>query len=310
MKDEVLSKALDTDSEIIPRYDLVGPDGTIIAENVQLILKNPVVAQGTPLNKQNLLSDDTSRAYGLDPATSTPDSVFNVIRTAAGFCPKLAVKYGPGGTVSIRNETTLAVQQKVVPAEGFVSFDIFEYGGYTIWGEFYGVRSDYPGFLLIDTTKLYQVELEYFMHTIKIQVANEVGATITAKHSDGLTLTGTVGADKTCSIAVPKAGSYTISGTYDGCTSVVITQSISANNTTSTFTLAWVTVTVRADTGSTITVTSGTFTKGGVTANGLIVIWLPGFATYTINATLGDKSTTGSVATSEYKNYNITLRYL
>lgn len=49
-KDEVLGKAVDTDVEVIPRYDLVSPDGVIVAENVSLVLKNTIEQEGMPVN--------------------------------------------------------------------------------------------------------------------------------------------------------------------------------------------------------------------------------------------------------------------
>lgn len=67
--DEVLDKAIPTDSEIIPRYDLVTPDGQKVAENVQIVLKNPVLQQGTPVNK--LAMDEVLAASGVTAGTST-----------------------------------------------------------------------------------------------------------------------------------------------------------------------------------------------------------------------------------------------
>lgn len=59
MKDEILGKALNTDETVIPRYDIVKPDGTKLAEDAELILKNPVTQEGTPYNKLNVLTDET-----------------------------------------------------------------------------------------------------------------------------------------------------------------------------------------------------------------------------------------------------------
>lgn len=60
MKDEILAKALSTDTEIIPRYDIVKPDGTKLVENAELVLKNAVTQQGTPYNKASVLTDETA----------------------------------------------------------------------------------------------------------------------------------------------------------------------------------------------------------------------------------------------------------
>ncbi len=69
MQDEILAKALDTDTEVIPRYDVVLPDGTKVAENAELVLKNPVTQEGTPYNKESVLQDETAALYGLEDAT-------------------------------------------------------------------------------------------------------------------------------------------------------------------------------------------------------------------------------------------------
>ena len=50
--DEVLGKALSSDANVIPRYDVVLPNGNKVAENAEIVLKNPVVTEGMPINRQ------------------------------------------------------------------------------------------------------------------------------------------------------------------------------------------------------------------------------------------------------------------
>lgn len=158
MKDEVLQKVLDSDGNIIPRFDVVRPDGTVLAENVQLVLKNTILTPGTPLNKQNLLSDDTSRELGLDPATSTPDTAFMSIRSSIGFCPRVRVSFYAGSIISVRNENTKEIQQHVVSEKGYALVDILEYGDYKFWAG--PGNNDSPKVpLTVDTVKLYTVQL-------------------------------------------------------------------------------------------------------------------------------------------------------
>lgn len=68
-QDEVLAKAVSTDATVIPRYDIKRPDGTKVAENVALELKNTVVNQGTPIDK-NLL-DELLAASGTAGGTAS-----------------------------------------------------------------------------------------------------------------------------------------------------------------------------------------------------------------------------------------------
>ena len=65
--DEALGKAVDTDSTAVPRYDLVAPDGTVVATNVLLSLKNPIVQQG--MNVDKVAMDECLAASGLAGGT-------------------------------------------------------------------------------------------------------------------------------------------------------------------------------------------------------------------------------------------------
>lgn len=65
--DEVLDVAVSSDAAVVPRYNLVDPDGTIIAQNVQLQLTNPVVSEGMVVDKAAV--DEILAASG--PATGT-----------------------------------------------------------------------------------------------------------------------------------------------------------------------------------------------------------------------------------------------
>ena len=164
MKDEVLKKLNNTDSEIIPRYDIILPTGEIIYSGVQIVLKNEVLEPGTPLNKQNLLSDDTSVALGLDPTTSTPDEAFRTLKKLlSGFCPKVNVVFTAGGTVYIRNETTLETVSCPVPTSGpyagVATVDLYEYGTYSVWGMYNDVKTQYSEPLLVDAVKIYDIRI-------------------------------------------------------------------------------------------------------------------------------------------------------
>ena len=80
-QDEVLAKAVSTDATVIPRYDIKRPDGTKVAENVALELKNTVVNEGTAVNKQ--LLDEILAASGTAGGT-TAGAVATAPSTGAG----------------------------------------------------------------------------------------------------------------------------------------------------------------------------------------------------------------------------------
>lgn len=67
--DEILGKAVQSDSQAIPRYDLVNPQGTTVLENVSIQLKNPITQPGMPYNKQ--VVDEILAASGITAGTNT-----------------------------------------------------------------------------------------------------------------------------------------------------------------------------------------------------------------------------------------------
>lgn len=68
-QNEILGKAVSTDASVIPRYDIKAPDGTIVAANVALELKNEIVEHGTAVDK-NLL-DELLAASGTAGGTAS-----------------------------------------------------------------------------------------------------------------------------------------------------------------------------------------------------------------------------------------------
>lgn len=310
MRDEVLEKALGTDSSVIPRYDIVKPDGTKVAENVQVVLKNNVLVSGTPLNKQSLLKDDTAAALDLNPTTAVPDDALKAIRNSVSYCPKLKVTVIAGATLYVKNNATGVQKSYAVPSTGVVTVDIWDYGTYKVWGILGGVTTS-EATVTIDTTKLYTTEVDFYVTYWKFTVANEVGATIRATHTDGTVISGTVGSNNTCTLALPKTGTWTAVGVYDNCNSNTHTLNVTAamENTTSNATMSWITVTVNVESGSAVTLVSGGTTRGGVSAGGVYKAWLPFTGTWSITAALNSNVTTSSVSATSYKNYVVALTY-
>ena len=311
MKDEVLQKALETDTAVIPRYDVVLPDGTKVAENVRLVLKNTIVTAGTPLNKQSLLKDTTAALYGMNAANALPDDVLAAVRRTASYCPKLKITGLYNTTVYVQNIYTGAQSSHVISYTNDVTVDILTYGTYKIWGVTNGVPT-LPKYVDIDTTKTYTINIGTFMTYCKVKVVDEIGATITARHAEGYTVTGVVGSDKTVTLALFKTGNWYLSGRYDSCDSNTSTLSVTEAmvDTTTERTLYWTKVYVNIDAGSAITLTKDGITRSGVSdVTYMCTIWLPSAGNWTARATLGDKVATGTAYTVAYEAYNLSLRY-
>lgn len=78
MQDEILNPVLSTDTVAVPRYDILGSDGAVLQQNVELRLKNTTVQDGTPYNKESVLPDSLCTDLGIT-ATSTPAGAFRAL---------------------------------------------------------------------------------------------------------------------------------------------------------------------------------------------------------------------------------------
>ena len=128
--DEVLGKAVDTDSVAVPRYDLVAPDGTVVATNVMLSLKNPIVQQG--MNVDKVAMDECLAASGTTEGSATAFTLSQpnfTLFDGALVRIKLHVDSGATPTLNINGTGAKALMQSKtkpfkagIPAGTWVTF--------------------------------------------------------------------------------------------------------------------------------------------------------------------------------------------
>jgi hypothetical protein len=310
LKDEVLQKAIETDSTVIPRYDIILPDGTKIAENIQLILKNAVLTSGTLLNRQSLLKDATAVLYGMVAADAVPDDVLVAIRNSTSYCPKLKIYSVPGATIEVQlaNAST-AVTTYTVPTSGVLSVDILTYGTYRVCGTISGTRTA-DKYIDICETKQYSVEVFGYVAYVKFTVAQEVGATVVAIHTDGSTAYGIVGADKTCTIALYKVGTWSFSAAYTNTYAQTASITLEQNSAGLTYerTPAWTKIVVNTTSGATVTISKSGVTMSAISVNGSCTFWVPASTdTWSISASLNNKHGSGFTAPTLYGTKTVTI---
>lgn len=68
-QNEVLGKALSSDTSVVPRFTIKKPDGTVVAENATIELTNPVVTEGMAVDKQAM--DECLSASGTTAGSAT-----------------------------------------------------------------------------------------------------------------------------------------------------------------------------------------------------------------------------------------------
>lgn len=83
MQNEILKPVLATDEVAVPRYDVVGANGQVLQQNVELRLKNEVVQQGTPYSAEAVLPNELAEQLGL-PTSATPADAFAAVIAKSG----------------------------------------------------------------------------------------------------------------------------------------------------------------------------------------------------------------------------------
>lgn len=81
-QDEMLGKALTTDTEIIPRYTIYDATGSPLVANARIELVNPITREGTLINQSTLCKDNTAVAF-TGKSNMLPDRVLQYLW--AGF---------------------------------------------------------------------------------------------------------------------------------------------------------------------------------------------------------------------------------
>lgn len=82
MQDEILGKALETDMEAIPRYRIIGDNGQVLANNAIILLQNPVLQEGTPINTNTLLTEETAEKFKSPTPPQTVNEAFGILANA------------------------------------------------------------------------------------------------------------------------------------------------------------------------------------------------------------------------------------
>lgn len=79
MQDEILSPVLPSDSNAVPRYNIIGQDGDTLFPNVQLQLQNKIIQEGTPFDTEHILPSSVCTLLGL-PASATPAEAYQKLQ--------------------------------------------------------------------------------------------------------------------------------------------------------------------------------------------------------------------------------------
>lgn len=148
---------------------------------------------------------------------------------AKGLFPQVTVTVDTGSVITCTDGTTTLTGTST----GSYTFDIPDYGTWTVSAILNGQTSSTES-IVIDTVKIYAVELTFFSSTITVTV--DSGSTVTCAKSGTTTQTET--STGTAVFTVTETGIYTITATKDGETASG-TVSITASGQSMTIALAY-----------------------------------------------------------------------
>lgn len=143
---------------------------------------------------------------------------------------------------------------------------------------------------------------------LQIVVTVASGATVTATKGS-LSVSGT-SVNGTCTLTVPETGTWSVSATLGGQTSVTKTVSVTDSYTVA-LTFFSATITVNVESGATVTLKKGGTTIDTKTSNGTAVFTVTETGTYTVEATKSGQTKSGSVnVVSSTTSYALALSFL
>ena len=221
-----------------------------------------------------------------------------VYQVTVRFCT-LTVTAPAGSTVEIKNaDTTLTGTAD----SGSVKFWLPNTGTWTTKATLNGQTA--TGSVDCSAYEDYSTELSYFSATIKATAVQ--GATVNAS-LDGQAVSGEAGSDGTVTLAVTKPGSYTVSAIYKNALSNSKAVQVSQSGQEYTVSVEFITLTVTAPAGSTITAKNGATTL--TDTGGTVVFYLPNIGTWTVSASLGGDSISSEMQCNAYQDYSVELSY-
>ena len=142
----------------------------------------------------------------------------------------------------------------------------------------------------------------------KVNVTVDSGALVTATKGQ-LTVSGTA-VDGQCVLTLPEAGTWTVTATRNGQPSDTKTVSV-VDSYAVTLTFFSATITVTAPSGATVTLKKGGSTVDSKTSTGTVVFTVYETGEYTVEATQGGQSASGTVnVVSSTTSYAITLSFV
>ena len=155
MQNEILKPVFDTDKVAVPRYDIIGPSGIVVRQNVELRLKNEIVQKGTPYDEESVLPASLREQLALSP-NATPAEALAAIFKAAAIVVRVTA---PGGSTIVATNGT----QQITASEsaGVWYFYIPTYGDWTFTATSGSDHKIQEITMSLLESKLYEISIDY-----------------------------------------------------------------------------------------------------------------------------------------------------
>lgn len=251
---------------------------------------------------QSYLNTDTMQTFYCTEANDQTGVYVWEKPKGGGVAPQLVVSVTTGSAITCTDGETVLTGTSV---GGKCTFDLPGYGTWSLHATLSG-QTTATETVVVDQVKQYAVTLSYFAATLTVTA--ESGAEVTATLGSRK-YTGTCGSNGKCALTVNYAGTYSVKARKNNCDSSTASVAISTSGASYTATVAFCTLTVTIDSGSTVKAVNGSTTLTA-TSTGTAKFYLPNTGTWSVTATLNGETATGSAACSSYTGYALELSYV
>ncbi len=150
------------------------------------------------------------------------------------------------------------------------------------------------------------VHLEMFAATLEVTAVD--GAEVTATCGDE-TATGRAEEGGKVTLQLYKSGTWEVTAEYSGATSNDASVEVDSNGGQYTAEVAFITLAVTVESGSTITVSKGETSIEKESTGDPVTFWLPELGEWTVKAEKDGDTAEDTVTVEEYKAYEVTITY-
>lgn len=252
-------------------------------------------------NKQEVKILETDKTLTIEGMPADAKATGEFIKKS--IYPTLVVSTTVGSSVTVTKDEYSFTE--IVGDSGEAEFSLPSLGEWKISATLNDKNA--IAFINIDTpAKKYNIRVEYF--SASLIVYTEAGAVVTAI-SENQEYTETANSSGVATFNIKYAGNYSVSAKIDRATSSTSYVNITTHGESYSTTVAFITITVSCDSGSSISVKKDSEYLTGTSSGRPVKFYIPSIGSWVVTATLDSDTAQQTVVVSRYKDYPVVIVY-